>query len=90
MPGKQQKINPVRALRIGFDMRKYPPLHSSINQPEAEPASIAAFDPDDDAIARLAYNLWVERGRPEGSSEEDWFRARGLLRAGQAVSASST
>lgn len=71
-------------------MRKYPPLNNSVSRPEAEPASIAALDPDDDAIARLAYNLWVERGRPEGSSEEDWFRARGLLRSGRAVSASST
>ena len=26
-------------------------------------------------IAKLAYQLWEERGRPLGSSEEDWFRA---------------
>ena len=26
-------------------------------------------------IARLAYSLWEERGRPEGSSEIDWLRA---------------
>ncbi len=26
-------------------------------------------------IASLAYALWQERGCPEGSSEEDWFRA---------------
>jgi hypothetical protein len=26
-------------------------------------------------IAALAYTLWQERGCPEGSAEEDWFRA---------------
>jgi hypothetical protein len=25
--------------------------------------------------------LWVERGRPHGSHEEDWFRAERELRA---------
>jgi hypothetical protein len=27
------------------------------------------------AIAELAYIFWEARGRPWGSSEEDWFRA---------------
>lgn len=27
-------------------------------------------------IAALAYALWEERGCPEGSPEEDWFRAQ--------------
>ncbi len=31
-------------------------------------------------IAALAYELWEARGRPEGSSEEDWFRAAEKLR----------
>ncbi len=26
-------------------------------------------------IAALAYQFWQERGCPEGTSEEDWFRA---------------
>jgi Protein of unknown function (DUF2934) len=26
-------------------------------------------------IERLAYEYWLERGRPVGSPEEDWFRA---------------
>ena len=26
-------------------------------------------------IEKLAYQFWEERGRPLGSSEEDWFRA---------------
>jgi len=27
------------------------------------------------AIATRAYLLWEERGRPEGSPENDWYRA---------------
>lgn len=26
-------------------------------------------------IASRAYDLWQDRGRPEGSAEEDWFEA---------------
>ena len=33
-----------------------------------------------EAIARRAYELWEERGRPEGSQEEDWVRAQDGLR----------
>jgi len=35
----------------------------------------------DEAIATLAYQLWLERGRPVGSPEEDWFRAEQLVDA---------
>jgi len=31
-------------------------------------------------IAKLAYTLWQQRGSPEGSPEEDWFRAEEKLR----------
>jgi hypothetical protein len=30
-------------------------------------------------IARLAHQLWVERGTPEGSPEKDWFEAEQML-----------
>ncbi len=37
------------------------------------------------SIAELAYELWVARGRPHGSEEEDWLEAeRQLARAGEA------
>jgi len=32
-------------------------------------------------IAELAYSLWQGRGCPQGSPEEDWFRAAHQLRA---------
>ena len=70
------------------------PKHSIENNtaPDKSAArSLAATsDPDPDAIAKLAYHLWRERGRPEGSPEDDWYRAEDLLRTGRAVIASST
>ena len=35
---------------------------------------------DEQAIRRLAYELWVSRGRPEGSAEADWFAAERRLK----------
>lgn len=32
-------------------------------------------------IARLAYYLWQARGEPDGSPEEDWFRAEREIEA---------
>jgi hypothetical protein len=35
--------------------------------------------PYTEEIARRAYELWEQRGRPNGSREEDWFRAESEL-----------
>jgi hypothetical protein len=35
--------------------------------------------PSHEEIARRAYELWEQRGRPNGSREEDWFRAESEL-----------
>jgi hypothetical protein len=35
----------------------------------------------DERIEALAYQLWEEDGRPEGKSEEHWFRACALIDA---------
>jgi hypothetical protein len=32
-------------------------------------------------IEQLAYQLWLERGCPIGSDQEDWFRAENMLNA---------
>ena len=37
-------------------------------------------EPDQQETQRLAYQLWLERGCPVGSSEQDWFRAEEELR----------
>lgn len=43
------------------------------------PAAATAFQPPHEAIARLAFTLWHERGCPFGSPEEDWLRAERQL-----------
>jgi hypothetical protein len=35
--------------------------------------------PSHEAIARLAYELWLQRGGPVGSPEEDWSKAEAQL-----------
>jgi hypothetical protein len=35
----------------------------------------------DHEIAQRAYELWRERGCPQGSAEQDWFEAADQLRA---------
>jgi hypothetical protein len=35
--------------------------------------------PEHDEIAELAYQLWVKRGCPVGSPDEDWLRAEEAL-----------
>jgi hypothetical protein len=39
------------------------------------------------AVANLAYELWQQRGCPEGSPEEDWNRAEQTLQATRTQSA---
>ena len=45
-------------------------------------AAAAPAAPEHEDIQRLAYQLWEERGRPEGSGEEDWNRAFEILTKG--------
>jgi hypothetical protein len=44
--------------------------------PGAEVQREAGSGPTNDEIARLAHQYWIERGRPQGSPEVDWNRAR--------------
>jgi hypothetical protein len=41
--------------------------------------SIDRSQPSHEAIARLAYALWEQSGRPDGSSERDWLQAEQQL-----------
>ena len=36
--------------------------------------------PTEIKIATIAYQLWLDRGRPIGSDREDWFRAEEMLK----------
>lgn len=59
------------------------PKHAKQVAPNVTPLheSPAATGPDDTKIAALAYQLWLERGCPLGSAEEDWFRAEAMLKS---------
>ncbi len=40
---------------------------------------IAAESPTEERISALAYELWIQRGCPIGTPEEDWCRAEEQL-----------
>jgi hypothetical protein len=40
----------------------------------------ATVSPTDSEIATVAYQLWLERGCPIGSDQEDWYRAEAMLK----------
>ncbi len=51
-------------------------------------AQSAATAIPENAIARRAYELWLHRGCPEGSPEEDWYQAESeLIPAAQTTAA---
>jgi Protein of unknown function (DUF2934) len=45
-----------------------------------ESATTAATSPTENEIARVAHRLWLEKGCPHGSDQEDWFEAEALLK----------
>jgi hypothetical protein len=52
-------------------------------QQDASPEGVQVLEsrPAHEQIASLAYALWQQRGSPDGSSEEDWFKAEQELLA---------
>jgi hypothetical protein len=36
---------------------------------------------DRDAVEAMAYQIWLRRGSPPGSDQEDWYRAEAELKA---------
>jgi hypothetical protein len=38
-------------------------------------------------VEALAYELWLQRGCPVGSDQEDWFQAEQQLRTAQSLAA---
>jgi hypothetical protein len=36
---------------------------------------------DENAIRAKAHELWIQRGCPKGTAEEDWYRAEQILKA---------
>lgn len=55
-------------------------LQSLDNSPSSG-ASTSNGEPTREEVAALAYQLWIERGSPHGSHEEDWQKAEEQLRS---------
>jgi hypothetical protein len=74
MTGAQR--NPVAGRREA-DMTQHSPHIRAL-----EPAPLPTrYDPmEDKMIAQRAYECWNERGCPNGSPEEDWYRAEREVR----------
>jgi hypothetical protein len=54
---------------------------AAVSSTAAEPESASAVaEPDPTSIATMAYHLWLARGCPHGSDQEDWFLAESLLK----------
>jgi len=70
-----------------LEMEEEERLERQSEDPEAPPvasikddAELDARTPEHDKICQLAYEHWMQRGCPDGSPEEDWFRAEQELR----------
>jgi hypothetical protein len=74
--GQQDHLTGHERSRQGLEHSRDDHQHS-----QAPPIghSIAAFGHDE--IAALAHELWQARGCPNGSPQEDWFRAAEELRS---------
>ena len=68
-----------------------PPKKSKAKAPSPPPATAGVGkdlkDVDEDAVVRLAYELYVSRGGEHGHDEEDWLMAEQMLIERQARSA---
>jgi hypothetical protein len=49
--------------------------------PATRPVPEVGPSPTHHQIAVRAYQIWEDKGRPDGSDREDWFEAERLLRA---------
>jgi hypothetical protein len=59
------------------DMDRNASIHSTSDEEGARGRELASLYTtlEHDAIAALAHRYWQERGCPQGSAAEDWFRA---------------
>jgi Polyketide cyclase / dehydrase and lipid transport/Protein of unknown function (DUF2934) len=70
------------------DIRKVKPIDIALNDPEREPANVEtaegsrcniSFEPDEENIARRAYDLYLARGEGVGHEMDDWIEAKRQL-----------
>ena len=59
--------------------------HAVMMMPERSTVSesvktATTVSPTENEIAKVAYQLWLDNGCPDGSDQEDWFLARAMLK----------
>ena len=54
---------------------KIDPKKSGLSHPTDTTERHASETVSENAVAALAYQIWLKRGCPIGSDQEDWFRA---------------
>jgi|GEM_PF-1060218 len=74
--GKQEHLTGNESSRLAQEQSRDAHRHSQL---ASAGHGLAAFGHDE--IAALARELWHARGCPEGSPDEDWFRAVEELRS---------
>jgi Protein of unknown function (DUF2934) len=75
------KQTPVSANEDGSNSTSRKKSIKTSSRSKISPMPVTANHlPTDDEIARKAYALWEDRGRPSGSPDEDWFRAKDELK----------
>ena len=55
------------------------PAAATSRASKAAPNADPTHEVEPREVERLAYQLWEQRGRPEGTSVEDWNRAKEIL-----------
>ncbi len=75
-----KRSNGVEKLRPAKAEPKLTAPKARIRKVAAAPAAQPeAYVMSDEEIARKAYELWESRGRPLGSPDEDWHKAKEQL-----------
>jgi hypothetical protein len=56
---------------------------------EQSPSAVSNLEPEEDAIRKRAYELYVDRGMDDGHDLEDWFHAEQELATRKSQSAAA-
>jgi hypothetical protein len=81
--GKEDHLTGHESSRQALEHSNQAYLHPLQEHPKAgsdQGISVIAHEAKEQDIAALAYEFWQARSRPEGSPEEDWYRAVEELR----------
>ena len=63
---------------VSSDTAKAKPGRSGVS---VSVKTATTVSPSESEIATVAYQLWIDSGRPAGSDQEYWFRAEAILKS---------